>query len=72
MAMTSEYWVFFGFGFGLLCIGFFFFDKHLYIGVCFAFALYKLYWGLVFFAFSASDMTVGLISDSLCFFFENP
>ena len=56
-------------------MGFFFFDKHLCIGVCFAFALYRLYWGLVFSAFSASDVTVGLIYDSLgwfFFFFENP
>ena len=64
--------------FGLLCIGvwfwfalyrgflFFIFDKHLCIGVCFAFALYRLYWGLVF---SASDVTMGLISDSLYWFF---
>ena len=49
--------------------------KHLCIGVCFAFALYRLYWGLVF---STSDVTMGLISDSLYwfffffFFFENP
>ena len=56
-------------GFGLLCIEVFFFYKHLCIGVCFAFALYRLYWGLVFSALSASDVTVGtmgLISDSLC------
>ena len=56
---------------------FFFFDKHS-IGVCFAFALYRLYWGLVFFTFFASDVTVGtvgLISDSMLvffFFLENP
>ena len=50
-------------------LGFFFFDKHLCIGVCFAFALYRLYWGLVFSAFSASDVTVGLIYDSLGWFF---
>ena len=50
---------------------FFFFDKHS-VGVCFAFALYRLYWGLVFSTFSASDVTigtVGLISDSHCVFF---
>ena len=49
--------------------GFFFkkkFYKHLCIGVCFAFALYRLYWGLVF---STSDVTMGLISDSLYWFF---
>ena len=48
---------------------FFFFFYKQSIGVCFAFALYRLYWGLVFFALSASDVTVGtmgLISDSLC------
>ena len=63
---TSEYWGFFG----LVLVQrlFFFFDKHS-IGVCIAFALYRLYWGLVFSALSASDVTVGtmgLISDSLC------
>ena len=80
-ATTGEYWGFFGLVLvQRTCIGgffFFFFDKHS-TGVCFAFALYRLYWGLVFSAFFASDVTigtVGLISDSLCFFFfffENP
>ena len=72
MATMSEYWGFFGLVLvQRLRIGvffFFFFDKH-NIGVCFAFALYRLYWGLVFSALSASDVTVGtmgLISDSLC------
>ena len=74
MATMSEYWGFFGLVLvQRLRIGFFFFffDKH-NIGVCFAFALYKLYWGLVFSAFSTNNMTmgtVGLISDSLCCFF---
>ena len=48
---------------------FFFFDKHLCIRVYFAFALYRLYWGLVF---STRDVTIGLIYDSpywLLFFF---
>ena len=54
---TSEYWGFFWFGFGTRAF-FFFFDKHS-IGVCIAFALYRLYWGLVFSAFSASDVIVG-------------
>ena len=46
--------------FGLVLVQrhFFFFDKHS-IGVCIAFALYRLYWGLVFSAFSASDVIVG-------------
>ena len=48
---------FFWFGFGTKAF-FFFFDKHS-IGVCIAFALYRLYWGLVFSAFSASDVIVG-------------
>ena len=71
MATMSEYWGFFGLVLvQRLRIGvfFFIFDKH-NIGVCFAFALYRLYWGLVFSALSASDVTVGtmgLISDSLC------
>ena len=52
------FWVFFFF--------FFFFDKHLCIEVCFAFALYRLYWGLVF---SAKEVTVDLISNSLYWFF---
>ena len=60
---------FFWFGFGTEALYWFFFDKHLCIGVCFAFALYRLYWGLVFSAFSASDVTVGLIYDSLGWFF---
>ena len=56
--------------FGLVLVQrlFFFFDKHS-IGVCIAFALYRLYWGLVFSAFSANDVIVDLIFDSLCFFF---
>ena len=68
MATTSEYWGFFGL---VLVFSFFFFfgDKHLCIGVCFAFALYRLYWGLVFSAFFANDVIVDLIFDSLCFFF---
>ena len=52
-------------GLVLVCyiLGFFFFflDKHLYIGVFFAFALYRLCWGLVF---STRDVTIGLIYDS--------
>ena len=47
---------------------FFFFYKHS-IGVCFAFALYRLYWGLVFSASDVTVGTVGLISDSLCWVF---
>ena len=61
------YWVFFLFFF------LFFFYKHLYIavlgnGVWFAFALNRLYWGLVF---SANDVTVVwfLICSVLVFFF---
>ena len=51
-------WFFLGLGFGLLCIGFFFFDKQICIavlgnGVWFAFALYRLY-----LVFSANDVTV--------------
>ena len=59
-ATTSEHWGFFGLVLvQRLCIGFFFFfDKHS-IGICFAFALYRLYWGLVFSAFSASDVIMG-------------
>ena len=44
--------------FGLVLVQRLFFDKHS-IGVCIAFALYRLYWGLVFSAFSASDVIVG-------------
>ena len=58
MTRTSEYWCFFGLVLicsvlGFLFLFFLFFYKHLCIGVCFAFALYRLYWGLVFFDFSA-------------------
>ena len=59
------YWVFFFF---FIFIFFLFFYKHS-IGVCFAFALYRLYWGLVFSASDVTVGTVGLIFDSLCWFF---
>ena len=56
------------FWFALYCF-FLFLINTFCIGVCFAFSLYRLYWGLVFSAFSANDVIVDLIFDSLCFFF---
>ena len=73
MVTRSEYWGFFGLVLVCFVLGFFFFFyKHLFMTVLeFVLLLlwYRLYWGLVFFAFSASDVIVGLISDSLCWFF---